>query len=96
MPQAKPSLAVREKRSPHAGDTQALSVQGGSNTYLNGALYAPLAPITLGNGSGSNVNSNIVAQSLTMNGGGTLNVTASANLGTANSSVAKPTAGYRR
>jgi Flp pilus assembly protein TadG len=72
-----------------AGDTQAVSVQGGSNTYLNGAIYAPLAALTLGNGSGSNVNSNIVAQSLTMNGGGTLNVTASANLGTANSSVAK-------
>lgn len=72
-----------------AGDTQAISVQGGSSTYFNGAIYAPLAAITLGNGSGSSVNADIVAQTLTMNGGGTLNVSPSANLGTANSSVAK-------
>jgi hypothetical protein len=72
-----------------AGDTQAISVQGGSSAWFNGAIYAPLAAITLGNGSGSNINADIVAQSLTMNGGGTLNVNASSNLGTANSSVAK-------
>lgn len=72
-----------------AGDSQAVSVQGGTSAYFNGAIYAPLAAVTLGNGSGSTVNAQVVAQSLTMNGGGTLNVTANPNMGTANSSVAK-------
>jgi hypothetical protein len=71
------------------GDTQALSIQGGASTYFNGEILAPLAAITLGNGSGSSVNADIVAQTLTMNGGGTLQVTPSANLGTLNLSVAK-------
>jgi Flp pilus assembly protein TadG len=55
-----------------ASDTAAISIQGGASTYFNGALYAPSAAITLGNGSGAAVNAGIVASSLTMNGGGTL------------------------
>jgi len=74
-----------------AGDSAAVSVQGGSSAYLNGGLYAPLAAITLGNGSGTNINADIVAKSLTMNGGGTLTSTANSNLGTLNMSVAKIT-----
>ena len=55
-----------------ATDTTTLSFQGGSSTVVSGAVYAPGAAITLGNGSGSAMTSAIVAQSLTMNGGGTL------------------------
>jgi Flp pilus assembly protein TadG len=72
-----------------SGDTAALSVQGGSSASFNGNIYAPSASITLGNGSGSTFNSAIVAQSLTMNGGGTLTSSSTANLGTLNLTVAK-------
>jgi hypothetical protein len=64
-----------------ASDTTGLSIQGGSSTYMNGALFAPSAPITLGNGSGASINGGIVASSLTMNGGGTLSANASTNEG---------------
>jgi len=77
--------------STDTGDSATVSVQGGSSAYFSGAIYAPLAPVTLGNGSSSTVNADIVAQSLTMNGGGTLTSTASSNLGTLNISVAKLT-----
>jgi hypothetical protein len=73
------------------GDTQSISIQGGSSVYLSGAIYAPLAPVTLGNGSGTTVDADVVAQTLTMNGGGTLTSTSAANLGTLNTSVAKVT-----
>jgi Flp pilus assembly protein TadG len=72
-----------------ASDTNALSVQGGSSMYLNGAFYAPGAAIDLGNGSGSTVMADVVGASLTMNGGGTLTVSPNANLGTYNTSTAK-------
>lgn len=72
-----------------ASDTNALSVQGGSSSYFNGSIYAPGAAVTLGNGSGTVITSDLVAQSLTMNGGGTLNSSPTANLGTLNISVAK-------
>ena len=74
-----------------ASDTNALSVQGGSNTSFNGAIYAPGAAVTLGNGSNSTIDANIAAQSLTMNGGGTLNSSATSGLGTLSTSVAKLT-----
>jgi hypothetical protein len=74
-----------------ASDTNALSVQGGSNTSFNGAIYAPGAAVTLGNGSGSTIDANIAAKSLTMNGGGTLNSSATSGLGTLSTSVAKLT-----
>ena len=64
-----------------SGDTAAMSLQGGSSTYINGALYAPSAPLTIGNGSGASVSGAIYASSLTMNGGGTLNAVADANEG---------------
>jgi len=64
-----------------AGDTAAMSIQGGSTTYMNGALYAPSASMSVGNGSGASINGPVVASSLNMSGGGTLNVTASTNEG---------------
>jgi len=57
------------------GDSQPISIQGGANSVINGAIYAPLAAINLGNGSGTTVNANIVGNTLTMNGGGTLAAT---------------------
>ena len=72
-------------------DTQAISIQGGSNTSFNGAIYAPSSNVTLGNGSGTAIDADLVAKTLTMNGGGTLNSTAAANLGTLSISVAKIT-----
>ena len=64
-----------------ATDTVGLSIQGGSTTYMNGAMFAPSALITLGNGSGASINGGVVASSLTMNGGGTLTANASTNEG---------------
>jgi Flp pilus assembly protein TadG len=64
-----------------SGDTAAMSLQGGSSSYINGALYAPSAALTIGNGSGATVNGAIYANTLTMNGGGTLTAVADANEG---------------
>ena len=72
-----------------AADTNALSVQGGSNTSFNGAIYAPGAAVTLGNGSGNAISANIAAKSLTMNGGGTLNTSSSSGWGTLSTTVGK-------
>jgi hypothetical protein len=72
-----------------AGDSQPISIQGGSSLFFSGSIYAPLAAVTLGNGSNTTLNADVVAQSLTMNGGGSLQSTSSANLGTLNISVAK-------
>ena len=68
-----------------------MSVQGGSNASINGAIYAPTSNVTLGNGSGTAIDADLVAKTLTMNGGGTLNSTATSNFGTLNISVAKLT-----
>ena len=64
-----------------AADTAAVSLQGGSSSYINGALYAPGSAMTIGNGSGASVSGAIYANSLTMNGGGTLNAVADVNEG---------------
>jgi hypothetical protein len=74
-----------------SADTAALSIQGGSNTSFNGAIYAPSSNVTLGNGSGTAIDADLVAKTLTMNGGGTLSSTATSNFGTLNISVAKLT-----
>jgi hypothetical protein len=64
-----------------ASDTAAMSVQGGSTTFMNGAIYAPGAALNLGNGSGSIIEGGIATYSLTMNGGGTLIPTTDTNQG---------------
>jgi len=58
-----------------SGNSTTMSVQGGSTAYMNGAIYAPSAPLTFGNGSTSTFMGGIVASTLTMNGGGTLTAT---------------------
>jgi Flp pilus assembly protein TadG len=70
-------------------DTQALSIQGGSNTSFNGAIYAPSSNVNLANGSSNAISADLVAKTLTMAGGGTLSSTASSNFGSLNISVAK-------
>ena len=74
-----------------SADTQPISIQGGSGTTFTGTVYAPSSNVTLGNGSGSTVSANLVANTLTMNGGGTLSSSATNNLGTLNISTAKIT-----
>jgi Flp pilus assembly protein TadG len=75
--------------STDTGDTEPISIQGGANTVFTGAIFAPLSNVTLGNGSGTTFTAEIVAKTLTMNGGGTLSSSAIANLGTFNQTVAK-------
>jgi Flp pilus assembly protein TadG len=72
-------------------DTNAISIQGGSATSFNGAIYAPSDVVTLGNGSGTTISADLVAKSLTMNGGGTLASSATSNFGTLDLSTAKLT-----
>jgi Putative Flp pilus-assembly TadE/G-like len=65
-----------------SGNTSALSIQGGSSSYINGALYAPSATVSLANGSSMTYPiGGIVASSLNMAGGGTLNITNDTNEG---------------
>jgi hypothetical protein len=70
-----------------AGST--VTIQGGSTSKFSGLIYAPNAAVTLNNGTGTTMNMDFVAQTLTMAGGATLNSYASTNLGTLNTSVAK-------
>jgi len=64
-----------------AADTQTVQIQGGSSTFMNGALYAPGANIDMANGSGGTIEGGIVASSLTMAGGAILNATTDTNEG---------------
>ena len=66
-----------------------VTIQGGSSSNFSGLVYAPNAAVTLNNGTGTNLNMDFVANTLTMAGGATLNSYASSNLGTLNVSVAK-------
>jgi Flp pilus assembly protein TadG len=60
------------------GNSTGMTVEGGATAYMNGAIYAPSAPLTLGNGSGSTFDGGVIAQTLTMSGGGTLTATPTA------------------
>jgi len=72
------------------GDSATVSIQGGASAVFNGAIYASAAGVSLGNGSAS-IDAAIVAQTLTMTGGTSLNSTPQANMGSMNLSVAKVT-----
>ena len=72
-------------------DTQPMSIAGGSNTSFNGAIYAPSAAVNLSNGSNTAIDADLLAKTLTMTGGTTLNSTATTNFGSLNTSVAKIT-----
>ena len=70
-------------------DTQAVSVQGGSKLNIGGDMFAPSAALMLGNGSYTVINSDIVANTLTINGGGKIVSKPITDLGNLNISVAK-------
>jgi len=72
-------------------DNQPITIAGGANTSFKGAVFAPAAAVTLSNGSGTSIGADIVANTLTMNGGGTLNATPKASFGSFNISTAKLT-----
>jgi Flp pilus assembly protein TadG len=61
--------------------TSTVLLQGGSNSNFSGIIFAPNSPVTLNNGTGTNTKGDIVAKSLTMAGGATLNSYASVLLG---------------
>jgi Flp pilus assembly protein TadG len=66
------------------GNSSQIQIQGGSNTFLNGAILAPSADVVLNNGTSNSLNGSIVAQTLTMYGGATLNANPSVNEGSLN------------
>jgi Flp pilus assembly protein TadG len=68
-----------------------VNIAGGSNSSFSGLVYAPNAAVTLNNGTGTTLNMDFVAQTLTMTGSAKLNSYATSNLGTLNISVAKLT-----
>ena len=72
-----------------ATDTSAVSLQGGSSTYISGSMYAPGAALNIGNGSGAKLSGGIVGKSLAMTGGGTLTAAATTDQGSLSSGSAK-------
>lgn len=66
-----------------------VTIQGGSTSSFSGLVYAPNSAVTLNNGTGTTLNMDFVANTLTMSGGATLNSFATSALGTLNLSVAK-------
>lgn len=70
-------------------DTNTMTIEEGSYATFNGGIYAPDAAIAIQSGSGSTVNGPVVAQSLSIDEGGSLTSTPVSNLGTMNLSVAK-------
>jgi len=64
-----------------ASNTTAMAIAGGATAYMSGAIDVPGATVTMSNGSGSTITSSIVAQTLTVTGGATINSTSSGNAG---------------
>ncbi len=66
-----------------------VTIQGGSSSTFSGLVYAPNAAVNLNNGTGTTLTMDIVAQTLSISGGASLNSYAISSLGTLNLSVAK-------
>jgi hypothetical protein len=64
-----------------SSDTSQMTISGGSNTYLNGALLAPSALMSFSNGTATTVQGGLVASQLKTSGGGTLTATTGVNEG---------------
>jgi hypothetical protein len=63
-------------------DTSAMTLSGGSSSYMNGAVIAPSAALTISGGSGVTVmQGGISASSLTISGGGTVKAILDTNEG---------------
>ena len=71
-------------------DTKAITINGGSNTTFNGAIYAPSSNMTVSNGGGA-ILADIVAKPLTIQGGASMSSPPASNFGTLMLSVAKLT-----
>jgi hypothetical protein len=71
-----------------SSDTSQVSISGGANAYMNGALYAPSAVMSFGGGTAATVQGGIVASQLKLSGGGTL--TASAGLSEGSLTISAP------
>ncbi len=77
-----PGIVRRHLLYQATGNTTALTLQGGSTTYMEGSLYAPSAAVTVSNGSGATSIGGIYASSLTVTGGSSLVATPTTNEGT--------------
>ncbi|HXB63168.1 MAG TPA: pilus assembly protein TadG-related protein [Acidobacteriaceae bacterium] len=64
-----------------SGNTTGITINGGSTTYMQGAVYAPSAAVTVSNGSGATSIGGIYAQSLTVSGNSNLTVVPTTNEG---------------
>jgi Flp pilus assembly protein TadG len=65
-----------------SGNASALMIQGGSSSYISGAIYAPSAAVSVGNGSSMTFPiGGVYAKSLSVTGGTTLNVIQDTNEG---------------
>jgi Flp pilus assembly protein TadG len=60
-------------------DTHAAQIEGGASSVLNGALYFPDAPLTVGNGTTTTISAPVVASTLTIVGGSNISETAYAS-----------------
>jgi Flp pilus assembly protein TadG len=69
-------------------DTKAIAINGGSSTTFDGAIYAPSSMMTVSNGAGS-ILADIVAQTLTIQGGANISSPSASSFGTLMLSVAK-------
>jgi len=72
-------------------DTSPMTFTGGSQSYINGAIIAPSAAITISGGSGSTVmEGGITASSLSLTGGATVKAILDTNEGSLSVYSSKP------
>ena len=65
-----------------SGNTTAITIAGGSSSYISGAVYAPSAAVNVNNGSTMALPiGGVYASSLSVTGGTTLNVIQDTNEG---------------
>jgi cytochrome c biogenesis protein ResB len=72
------------------GNTNAVTIQGGANSYLNGALYAPSANLNISNGTSTNVTVDVVANTMTIYGGATLKAGVNTNVNEGSLTIGHP------
>jgi hypothetical protein len=72
------------------GNSNAITIQGGATSYINGALFAPSAPLEISNGTGTSITLEVVANTLGIAGGATLNATENANVDEGSLSIGNP------
>jgi len=72
------------------GNTNAVSIQGGANSYMNGALYAPSANLNISNGTSTAVTMEVVADTMTLYGGAVLNAGTNTNVSEGSLTIGHP------